>query len=184
MSDIVVPFGLARHATAPAGPPPLYPARVARQVALAHALQARITSGEFDHQAQMAHALGLSRARVSQLFDLLLLSPDIQEEILSLKFPPGAQPLNEAALRPIARLLLWTEQRRAWARLRRAPKVKRHPTRPASLVRPSTPAGSWGRRRAFRPGTPRPLRAASSATAPQTENDTAETTLAEAGILC
>ncbi len=119
MSDIVVLFDLARHATAPAGPPPLYPARVARQLALAHALQARIASGEFEDQAQIARALGLSRARVSQLFDLLLLSPDIQEEILFLKFPPGAQPLNEAALRPVAHLLVWRDQRRAWAALRR-----------------------------------------------------------------
>src|SRR5258708_22780518 len=102
MSDIVVLFDLNRRATAPAGPPPLYPARVARQLALAHALQARIASGEFEDQAQIARALGLSPARGSQLFDLLLLSPDIQQEILFLKFPPGAQPLHEAALRPIA----------------------------------------------------------------------------------
>ncbi len=83
------------------------------------ALQAWIASGEFEDQAQMARALGLSRARVSQLFDLLLVSPHIQEQILFLQFPPGAQPLNEAALRPIARLHGWRDQRRAWAALRR-----------------------------------------------------------------
>ncbi len=82
-------------------------------------LQARITSGEFETQAQMARALGLTQARISQLFDLLILAPDIQEEILFLKFAAGIQPLNEASLRPIARHLRWTAQRRAWAQLKR-----------------------------------------------------------------
>ena len=124
MSDIVIPFDLSRRRAAPPLPPPLYPARVARQVALAHALQTRITSGEFGNQAQMAEALGLTRARISQLFDLLLLAPDIQEEILFLRFPPGVQPLSEAALRPIARHLLWKDQRRAWAQLKRRAALK------------------------------------------------------------
>jgi ParB-like chromosome segregation protein Spo0J len=120
MSDIVVAFHRSRRRPiAPVGPPQLFPARVARQVALAHALQARIASDEFETQAQMARALGLTRARISQLFDLLVLAPDIQEEILFLRFPAGVQPLNEAALRPIARHLLWSVQRRAWAQLKR-----------------------------------------------------------------
>jgi len=120
MSDIVVAFDLSRRRPiAPVGPPPLFPARVARQVALAHLLQARITSGEFETQAQMARALGLTRARISQLFDLLVLAPDIQEQILFLRFPAGIQPLSEASLRPIARHLRWTAQRRAWAQLKR-----------------------------------------------------------------
>ncbi len=120
MGDIVVPFDLPRRRPiAPAGPPTLYPARVARQVALAHMLQARITAGEFETPAQMARALGLTRARISQLFDLLILAPDIQEEILFLRFPAGIQPLSEASLRPIGRHLLWTDQRRAWAQLKR-----------------------------------------------------------------
>ena len=119
MNDIVIPFEPSRWPAAPAAPPPFYPARVARQVALAHALQARIVSGEFENQAQMAEALGLTRARISQLFDLALLAPDIQEEILFLRLPPGVQPLSEAALRPVARHLLWKEQRRAWAKLKR-----------------------------------------------------------------
>jgi hypothetical protein len=50
--------------------------------------------------------------------DLLLLAPDIQDEILHLEVPPGAQPISERALREgVLRSLDWNEQRRAWARI-------------------------------------------------------------------
>lgn len=93
-----------------------YPAHVARQIALAHALQRRVDSGEFADYAAMARDLGFTRARISQLMDLLLLAPDIQEELLFLEVPPGKQPLSERALREtVLRSLDWCEQRRLWA---------------------------------------------------------------------
>ncbi len=58
------------------------PAMVARQLALAHWIQRAIESGEVKYQADAARLLGLSRARVSQLLDLMLLAPDIQERLL------------------------------------------------------------------------------------------------------
>lgn len=121
MTTLVVAFdGRRRGVALPAAPAPVYPARVARQLALAHALQRRVASGEFKDLAAAAYGLDFSRARISQLFDLLLLAPDIQQEILFLECPAGAQPFHEAALRPIVRLLVWSEQRRAWAALRRS----------------------------------------------------------------
>ncbi len=118
MSDIVVAFHRSRRRPiAPVGPPQLFPARVARQVALAHALQARIASGEFETQAQMARALGLTRARISQLFDLLVLAPDIQEEIL-LGGTPECR-LREPAIRKLSGVVLWSEQRDRWHALLR-----------------------------------------------------------------
>jgi hypothetical protein len=121
MSEILVAFDLGRRRNpAPSQAPEaasLYPARVARQLALAHALQGRIESGEFQDQAEMARALSFTRARISQLLDLLLLAPDIQEQILFLEFLPGRQPLNEVHLRPVVRLALWSDQRRAWRAL-------------------------------------------------------------------
>jgi hypothetical protein len=105
-------------AAAAARPPRLYPARVARQLALAHALQRRVDAGEFADYADMARALGFTRARITQLMDLLLLAPDIQHEILHLEVPPGAQPISERALRAeVLRSLDWNEQRRAWETL-------------------------------------------------------------------
>src|SRR5262245_25532910 len=118
MNEIIVPFEVGRRRGAAARAveteAEVNPARVARQLALAHSLQRRLDAGEFGDQAEMARALGFTRARVSQLLDLLLLAPDIQEEILLLQCAPGRQPLHEVHLRPIVRAPLWPEQRRRW----------------------------------------------------------------------
>jgi hypothetical protein len=74
--------------------PRRYPARIARQLALAHALQRRVDAGKFADHAAMARALGFTRARISQIMDLLLLAPDIQAEILHLEVEPGAQKIT------------------------------------------------------------------------------------------
>lgn len=96
-----------------------YPARIARQLALAHALQRRVDAGEFADYADMARALGFTRARVTQIMDLLLLAADIQEEILHIEVAPGAQPISERALRDgVLKSLDWIEQKRRWAEVR------------------------------------------------------------------
>lgn len=122
MTEVAVPFeprvrARAREAAEAAVAPRRYPARIARQLALAHALQRRIDAGEFADYAAMARALGFTRARISQIMDLLLLAPDIQAEILHLEVEPGAQPLSERALRRVLRSPVWEEQRREWAKL-------------------------------------------------------------------
>jgi hypothetical protein len=96
-----------------------YPAHIARQLALAHALQHRVAGGEFADYATMARDLGFTRARISQIMDLLLLAPDIQEEILFLEVPPGKQLISERALRDaILKSLDWSVQRACWEKLR------------------------------------------------------------------
>jgi hypothetical protein len=56
--------------------------------------------------------------------DLLLLAADIQEEILLIEVPPGAQPISERALRDaVLKSLDWLEQRRRWWALRQAARV-------------------------------------------------------------
>ena len=69
-------------------------------------------------QADVARQHGLTRARLTQLMNLLLLAPDIQEEILALEVPAGRQPLSERALRRLTESLLWTDQRLMWRALR------------------------------------------------------------------
>ena len=54
------------------------PAKVARMLALAHHLQRTIDNGLVADRAAVARKLGLTRARVTQLLDLLLLAPRIQ----------------------------------------------------------------------------------------------------------
>jgi ParB-like chromosome segregation protein Spo0J len=117
----VVAFGTkSRKRAAAARAPRFYPARIARQLALAHALQRRVDDGEFADYADMARALGFTRARITQLMDLLLLAPDIQDEILHLEVAPGAQPMSERALRDgVLRSLDWVEQRRRWVEMKR-----------------------------------------------------------------
>jgi hypothetical protein len=66
----------------------------------------------------MARALEFSRTRITQLMNLLLLAPDIQEEILFLEFPPGPQPLTEEAIHlSVLGPVDWPEQRRRWSAL-------------------------------------------------------------------
>jgi hypothetical protein len=115
----LIPFGKKSRARAAPRVERRYPARIARQLALAHALQRRVDEGEFADFADMARALGFTRARVTQLMDLLLLAPDIQEEILHLEVLPGAQPITERKLRDrVLKSLDWNEQRRRWAEIR------------------------------------------------------------------
>jgi hypothetical protein len=102
----------------PPKPEPKRPLRVARMLALAHRMQAMIDSGEVDDQAALARRLGFSRARVTQLLDLLLLAPDIQEEILFIQVPPGRDPVNEHGLREVVRAFLWVKQREIWTQIR------------------------------------------------------------------
>jgi len=107
----------SRERTARARADRRYPARVARQLALAHALQRRVDDGEFADYADMARALGFSRARITQMMDLLLLAPAIQEEILFLECIPGRQPVSERALRKVRKHIAWPAQQRAWAEI-------------------------------------------------------------------
>jgi len=124
VSEVVIAFqgGRAwrRHQqTAKQPPTRRYPARIARQLALAYALRRRLERGEFADFADMARQLGFTRARVTQLMDLLLLAPEVQEEILFLELPPGAQPVSERGLREaVLGTIDWQEQRRRWEGLR------------------------------------------------------------------
>jgi ParB-like chromosome segregation protein Spo0J len=89
--------------------------RAARALAQAHELKRLLDEDASCHPASLARALGTSRARVSQLLDLLLLAPDIQEEILFLEVPTTRrEPVSEHKLRRIVREPDWTEQRRLW----------------------------------------------------------------------
>lgn len=98
----------------PPAPPPL--PRVTRLMALAIKLDGLIASGAATDQAELARAGCVTRARVTQIMNLLHLAPDIQEAILDL--PPvqhGRDPITERDLRPIAAVSDWTFQRKVWS---------------------------------------------------------------------
>lgn len=93
------------------------PAHVARQLALAHHLQRAIDQGLVADRAAVARKLGLTRARVTQLLDLLLLAPDLQLLVLELEAVDAVEPASERALRAVAHGGTWEGQRLLWARI-------------------------------------------------------------------
>jgi len=111
--------GWAFTEKAPAPPPQTVrrPARVAQTLALAHRLEAAITRGEYRDRADVARQLGFTRARVTQILDLLLLAPNIQEEIAFLEAVDGVEPLSERGLRTVVCTSDWVKQRLSWESL-------------------------------------------------------------------
>jgi hypothetical protein len=57
--------------------------RITRQVALAHKFQRMLDEGKVASMADIARLGRVTCARVTQIMDLLLLAPDIQEALLS-----------------------------------------------------------------------------------------------------
>jgi hypothetical protein len=78
-------------------------------LALAHKIQDAIDRGVVRDRAEVARRLGLTRARVTQIMDLTLLAPDLQEQILLAESVDGVEPMSERELRTTA--ASWKEQR-------------------------------------------------------------------------
>lgn len=93
------------------------PARVALLLAFAHKIQSAIDRGEYCSQADAAKKLKYSPARIVQIMNLLVLAPDIQEEILFMERVDGREPMSERRIRGILRFVEWGVQRREWALL-------------------------------------------------------------------
>ncbi len=87
------------------------PANVAALLALAHHVQRLIDAGRIADRAEVARRLHWTRARVSQVMDLLLLAPDIQESLL---FLDAGSRVTERSLRAVVRQEDWREQRGVW----------------------------------------------------------------------
>ena len=60
----------------------LFARRLQQRLALAHLIERRIEAGELCDYAEAARLLGVTRARLSQLADLVLLPADVQNQIL------------------------------------------------------------------------------------------------------
>jgi hypothetical protein len=90
-------------------------------LALAHHIQWTIDRSESADRSSVAGELGFTRARITQVLDLLLLAPDIQTWLLSLDAVDGVEPISERRLRATAREPSWDEQRTVckavWLRL-------------------------------------------------------------------
>lgn len=90
--------------------------RVTRLMALAIRFEQLIRDGLVRDQAELARLGNVSRARVSQIMNLLNLAPDIQDAILFLpRVAYGPDLISERQIRPFTSLTDWRKQRRRWA---------------------------------------------------------------------
>jgi hypothetical protein len=93
--------------------------RIARLMALALRLEQLVQSGAVANYAALAALGHVSRARVTQILNLRLLAPDIQEALLFLPAAPkGPDPIRLRQLQSLATLLDWRQQRCRWQELR------------------------------------------------------------------
>lgn len=105
-------------APAVAAPPPGRTPRISRLMALALRFDRLIRDGEVRDYAEIARLGHVTRARVTQIMNLIHLAPDIQEAILFLpRVTEGDDPITERHLRRICACPDWREQRRQWAAL-------------------------------------------------------------------
>lgn len=111
--------GQVRLAAGP-GPSPLPQGRlprVSKLLALAHRFQSLLDAGEAADYADLARRGRVTRARLTQIMNLLLLAPDVQEEILFLpRVTVGRDPIQLRHLQTIALTPGWHEQRQRWQR--------------------------------------------------------------------
>ena len=107
--------GPAPKPSAPAGRTP----RVSKLMALAIRFDKLLRDGKVADQSELARLTHVTQPRMTQIMNLLHLTPDIQEELLHL--PPveaGHDPITERDLRPITRLMDWEKQREVWAQVK------------------------------------------------------------------
>ena len=92
--------------------------RAARLMALAIHLEHLVRSGQVQDYATLASLGHVTRARITQITNLTLLAPDIQEAILFLpRVQRGRDPIIERDLRPIVSTADWLKQRQMWSQL-------------------------------------------------------------------
>ncbi|MBI5864791.1 MAG: hypothetical protein HZB38_09830 [Planctomycetes bacterium] len=89
--------------------------RISRLMALAIRLERLVVEGVARDYADLARLGGVTRARLTQIMNLTLLAPDIQEALLFLpRTLRGRNPITEPELRAVAAVPDWRKQRRMW----------------------------------------------------------------------
>jgi hypothetical protein len=89
--------------------------RITRLLALAVKFEGLLQQGVVKDYAELARVGQVSRARVSQVMNLLSLAPDIQQQILSwAKGAPDGQNVREASVRALSSEVIWSRQREQW----------------------------------------------------------------------
>jgi hypothetical protein len=103
--------GRRRPAVPEATDPPRI-TRITRLMALAITFQDMVDRGEVRDYADLARLGYVSRARITQIMNLLNLAPDIQEELLLATADSAGSALAERHLRRVSSPTHWGEQRK------------------------------------------------------------------------
>ena len=94
--------------------------RVAKLLALAIRFEKLVKRGDIQDYADLARLGYVTRARITQIMNLLNLAPDIQEDILFLpNTMKGRDPILEKDMRPVAAVPHWSRQRKMWVQMRK-----------------------------------------------------------------
>ena len=115
-----VPLNWARRGGRPAKlKPTAVPAlpripRITRLMALASKFQDMVDRGEVRDYADLARLGYVTRARVTQIMNLLLLAPELQENLLLLPLSESGSPPAERGIRVLCAMTEWERQRAAW----------------------------------------------------------------------
>src|SRR3954464_8782722 len=89
--------------------------KIARLMALAIRFDGLLQRGEVKDYAELARLGHVTRARVTQIMNLLNLAPDLQERLLFLpEVEHGRDPVKEWQVRPVAAEADWGRQRGMW----------------------------------------------------------------------
>ncbi len=100
---------------APSTPPTGRVPRIARLMALAIRFEELLRQGLVADYAELAALGHVSRARITQIMNLTLLAPDIQEAILYLpRTEEGGDSIRLREMQPIALTADWRKQRQGW----------------------------------------------------------------------
>ena len=94
---------------------PPRPHGLSYMLALAHRLEERVQSGKVKDYVAIAEASGISRTRIGQIIQLLMLAPSIQEYILGLQ--SSEKCINERILRTVVKEWSWDRQRAIFCQL-------------------------------------------------------------------
>jgi hypothetical protein len=93
--------------------------RITRLMALAIKFDGLIREGVVHDYADLARLGHVTRARLTQIMNLLLLAPDLQEQILFLpRTATGRDPVSERGIRRMTAIVRWDRQRKAWLEMR------------------------------------------------------------------
>ena len=108
---------------APEPPQPVEPGnvpRVTKLMALAIRFEEKLGEGHVRDMAHLARLGHVSRARLTQIMNLRLLAPEIQEDLLALpRTFKGRAPIKYSDLAPIIQTPIWKRQRDQWDALLR-----------------------------------------------------------------